>query len=51
MQQLVAQRDAELQQKELTEQMKLAIVEKYNKKIDDLSKQHENLRLESKNNF
>lgn len=51
MQQLVAQRDAELQQKELTEQMKLAIVEKYNKKIDDLSKQHENLRLESKKQF
>ena len=37
MQQLVAQRDAELQQKELTEQMKLTIMEKYNKKIDDLT--------------
>lgn len=42
MQQLVAQRDAELHQKELTEQMKLAITEKYNKEIDDLSVQHEN---------
>lgn len=42
MQQLVAQRDAELQQKELTEQMKLAIMEKYNKKIDDLTDQHNN---------
>lgn len=41
-QQLVAQRDAELRQKELTEQMKLAITEKYNKEIDDLSIQHEN---------
>ena len=42
MQQLVAQRDAELQQKELTEQMKLTIIEKYNKKVDDLTKQHNN---------
>lgn len=42
MQQLVAQRDVELRQKELTEQMKLAIMEKYNKEIDDLSVQHEN---------
>ena len=42
MQQLVAQRDAELQQKELTEQMKLTIMEKYNKKIDDLTEQHNN---------
>ena len=42
MQQLVAQRDVELRQKELTEQMKLAITEKYNKEIDDLSVQHEN---------
>lgn len=41
-QQLVAQRDVELRQKELTEQMKLAIMEKYNKEIDDLSVQHEN---------
>lgn len=41
MQQLVAARDAELNQKELTEQMKLAIVAKYNKQIDDLSAQHE----------
>jgi hypothetical protein len=42
MQRLVAQRDAELQQKELTEQMKLTIMEKYNKKIDDLTEQHNN---------
>lgn len=42
MQQLVVQRDVELRQKELTEQMKLAITEKYNKEIDDLSVQHEN---------
>ena len=42
MQQLVAQRDVELRQKELTEQMKLAVTEKYNKEIDDLSVQHEN---------
>lgn len=42
MQQLVAQRDVELRQKELTEQMKLTITEKYNKEIDDLSVQHEN---------
>ena len=41
-QQLVVQRDVELRQKELTEQMKLAITEKYNKEIDDLSVQHEN---------
>lgn len=41
MQQLVAARDAELNEKELTEQMKLAIVAKYNKQIDDLSEQHE----------
>lgn len=41
-QQLVAQRDVELRQKELTEQMKLAITEMYNKEIDDLSVQHEN---------
>ena len=42
MQQLVAQRDVELRQKELTEQMKLAITENYNKEIYDLSVQHEN---------
>lgn len=42
MQQLVAQRDAELQQKELTEQMKLAIAAKYNKLIDDLTDQQNN---------
>lgn len=40
-QQLVAARDSELNQKELTEQMKLAIVAKYNKRIDDLSAQHD----------
>lgn len=37
MQQLVAQRDAELANKELTEQMKIAITEKYNKLIDKLT--------------
>lgn len=36
-QQLVAQRDAELANKELTEQMKIAITEKYNKLIDKLT--------------
>lgn len=41
MQQLVAAREEELNQKELTEQMKLAITEKYNKQIDDLSAQHD----------
>lgn len=41
MQQLVAAREEELNQKELTEQMKLAIMEKYNKQIDDLSAQHD----------
>lgn len=41
MQQLTSQRDAELNQKELTEEMKLAITEKYDKLIDDLSVQHE----------
>lgn len=41
MQQIVAARDVELNQKELTEQMKLAIVAKYNKQIDDISEQHE----------
>lgn len=41
MQQLFAARDSELAEKELTEQMKLAIVAKYNKQIDDLSAQHE----------
>ena len=40
-QQLVAARDSELAEKELTEQMKLAIVAKYNKQIDDLSAQHD----------
>lgn len=39
MQQLFAQRDAELADKELTEQMKLAIVDKYNKQMDDLIQQ------------
>lgn len=41
LQQLAAQRDAELSDKELTEQMKLAIVDKYNKLFDDLALQHE----------
>ena len=41
MQQLVAARDAELNEKELTEQMKLAIVAKYNKQMDDMSAQHD----------
>ena len=38
MQQLIAQRDLDLSNTELTEQMKFAIREKYNKKIDDLVK-------------
>lgn len=42
MQQLAAQRDAELAQKELTEQMKYAIQQKYNKLVDDLVVQHDN---------
>lgn len=41
MQQLITQRNAELSQKELTEQMKLAITQKYNKQIDDLSAKHD----------
>lgn len=41
MQQLLAQRDAELADKELTEQMKLAIVNKYDKQMDDLILQRE----------
>lgn len=41
MQRLITQRDAELSQKELTEQMKLAIIQKYNKQIDDLSAKHD----------
>lgn len=41
MQQLLAQRDAELSDKELTEQMKLAIVDKYDKQMDDLILQRE----------
>lgn len=41
MQQLIAQRDLDLSNTELTEQMKFAIREKYNKKIDDLVKQHD----------
>lgn len=40
-QQLFAQRDAELADKELTEQMKLAIVDKYNKQMDDLIQQRD----------
>lgn len=41
LQQLATLRDAELADKELTEQMKLAIVDKYNKLFDDLTLQHE----------
>ncbi len=41
MQQLDAQRAAELADKELTEQMKQAIVDKYNKQMDDLVTQRE----------
>jgi hypothetical protein len=41
MQQLDAQRTAELADKELTEQMKQAIVDKYNKQMDDLVTQRE----------
>lgn len=41
MQQLVSQRDSELADKELTEQMKQAITDKYNKQMDDLVTQHE----------
>lgn len=36
MQQLISQRDAELSEMELTEQMKVAIREKYDKQMDDL---------------
>ena len=58
MQQLFAQRDAELADKELTEQMKLAIVDKYDKQMDDLilqreqeisEKQQETVRLRMEN--
>lgn len=42
MQQIMAQRDMELSNTELTEQMKQAIREKYNKQMDDLSAQHNN---------
>lgn len=41
MQQLASQRNAELADKELTEQMKQAITAKYNKQMDDLAMQHE----------
>ena len=41
MQQLASQRDSELTDKELTEQMKQAITDKYNKQMDDLVTQHE----------
>lgn len=41
MQQLASQRDSELADKELTEQMKQAITDKYNKQMDDLTMQHE----------
>lgn len=58
MQQLLSQRDAELADKELTEQMKLAIVDKYDKQMDDLilqreqdisDKQQESVRLRMEN--
>lgn len=42
MQQILAQRDMELSNAELTEQMKLAICNKYNKQLDDLTVQHNN---------
>ncbi len=42
MQQLMAQRDTELSNTELTEQMKLAIKAKYDKQMDDLVLQREN---------
>lgn len=57
-QQLSAQRDAELAEKELTEEMKLAITDKYNNQMDDLilqrerdisNKQQEALRLRMEN--
>lgn len=41
LQQLQIQRNAELADKELTEQMKLAITDKYNKQMDDLVLQRE----------
>ena len=41
MQQLLSQRDAELADKKLTEHMKLAIVDKYDKQMDDLILQRE----------
>lgn len=58
MQQLSAQRDAELAGKELTEEMKLAITDKYNKQMSDLviqreqdisNRQQEALRLRMEN--
>lgn len=42
MQQLMAQRDMELSNMELTEQMKQAVRDKYSKQMDDLSAQHDN---------
>jgi len=42
MQQILAQRDMELSNTELTEQMKLAIKAKYDKQMDDLAIQREN---------
>ena len=41
MQQLLLQREAELSNKQLTEEMKLAIQDKYNKRLDDLATQQE----------
>lgn len=58
MQLIASQRDAELADKELTEQMKLAITDKYNKQMDDLvaqreqdisQKQQESIRLRMEN--
>ena len=42
MQRLITMRDAELANTELTEEMKLAIREKYNKQMDDLITSHQN---------
>lgn len=58
MQLIASQRDAELADKELTEQMKLAITDKYNKQMDDLvaqreqeisQKQQESIRIRMEN--
>ena len=49
--QLEAERDAELADTELTEEMRQAIIRKYQKLEDDLTKQHEIDKLESKKEF